>query len=580
MRAIKAGVLCLAALATTAAAAKAGEETVSYRLTPEFQAGALAALDVEVRLRADRSGETVFDLPDPGISRSSRWRFISDVTAQGASMREDGPAKRVLTSAPGAEITLRYRVHSAYDSEPQADEGRPDEGAVILPAWFAALGEFVFVWPEGRNYAPATFHWGAAPSGWVVASDLDEVAPEAPLTVSDVMNSTMLGGADVKLFRRPIQGGQLRVAIRGDWALPEARLVDDISSVIDAQRRFWDKESGPFFVDVVPLEPSPHSAFVGGRGEFDGFALYGTGNADESMMRRTLAHEHTHNWIPFQQGRMPEGGQALSVYWYSEGFTDFYADRTLLRSGIWSLADFVQHLNEVLRAYDTSPVRTAPNSRIVSDSWTDEDVEKLPYERGYLLAFLWDRQMRLASHGRTDLDQVMFAMRDRYDAAAADAKPELIANLERTALDVAGLDIGPDLDRITIHGEPISLPPDLFEGCATIATVARPVFDLGFDLAATRERGAFVGVDPAGPAYRAGVREGMKWLGMAGGAPADSSVKIQLLALDRDGTERDIRYKPAGSKTISFQQVELTSRGGTDAAGCTALMSGQLQSAR
>lgn len=572
MRAIKAGALCLAALACTAAAPKSGEETVSYRLTPEIKGGALAALDVEVVLRADRSGETVIDLPDPGVSRRTRWRFLSDVTAQGASIREDGPAKRVLTSAPGAEITLRYRVHSAYDSAPQEDDGRLNEGAVILPTWFAALGEFVFVWPEGRNDAPATFHWGAAPSGWVVASDLDEVAP---LTVSEVMNSTMLGGADVKLVRRPIEGGELRVAIRGDWAVPGQRLVDDIATVVDVQRRFWGKESGPYFVDVVPLESAPHSVFVGGTGEFKGFALYGTGDADEAMMRRVLAHEHTHNWIPFEQGRMPEGGQAPSVHWYSEGFTEFYMDRSLLRSGVWTLADFVQHLNEKLRAYDTSPVRSVPNSRIVSDLWIDEDVERLPYQRGYLLAFLWDREMRLASNGRSNLDQVMFAMRDRYEAAAADAKPELIANLERAALDVGDLDVGPDLDRIVTKGEPFDLPPDLFEGCATIATVTRPVYDLGFDLAASRERGVFVGVDPQGPAYRAGVREGMKRLGVNGGVPADASVKIHVFVLDRDGTEREIRYKPEGRTSVSFQQVELTSRAATDVAACAAEMSGQ-----
>ena len=559
----------LLAVASISLAAQAENELVSYRVTPEMNGGVVSALDVEVALDADHSGRTVVDLPDTAVGQHELWRFISDFSARGASVQDAGPAKRVLTSAPGARITLRYRVHSAYDRDPSGDDGNPYKGAVIRPTWFSSLGDFIFISPEKRDHAPASFQWGDLPKGWVAASDLDG---GGPLTVSDVGNSVMEGGSDVSLLHRNLQGGQLRVAIRGAWPFPDGRLANDIATVVDAQRHFWGNAGGPYFVAAIPLATGAGIS-VGGTGRYEGFALYGTGNADEPMLRRLLAHEHTHNWIPHQQGRMPDGPQEPSAYWYSEGMTDFYTDRTLLRSGVWSLTDFIGHMNEMMRDYDVSPVRTVPNSQIVSDFWKGGDVEQLPYQRGYLLAFIWDARIRAASHGRFNLDDVMFAMRDRYMAAASELKPDVVLSFEQEADKVGHINVAGDIERFAIQGAPINLPEDLFGHCATVRTVTVPNFDPGFDLRASAAKGAFAGVDPNGPAYRAGLRDGMKRLQRLGGEPGDSRVEIRYRVLALSGKEQLISYRPEGKSTITFQQIELKSGG--DAKACAALMDGQ-----
>lgn len=546
----------LTALAITVGSGRAAAP-VEYRLTPELKAGALIALGVRIRLSADSSGQMVLDLPDRGRGSSGRWKFISDVKVRGATAREDGPAKRVLTSEPGAAIEVSYRVHSAYATDPSGEDGGANKGAVVRPNWFASLGLFAFATPEGRDDAPAMFRWGPVPKGWTVGSDLDPVPGRGPMTVADVANSTTLGGTDVRLYSRPAKGGAIRIAIRGEWAFPEGRLVDDIDTIVRAQRRFWSSAGGPYFVSVIPLAASPNVISFNGNGLYDGFVLYGTDNVGEARLRRVLAHEHTHNWIPFKQGRLPDGPDQAADYWYSEGFTDFYTDRTLLRSGVWTAADFVTHLNEVLRNYDTSPVRQAPNSRIVSDFWSNQAVSDLPYQRGYLLAFIWDREMRQATHGTADLDQVMFAMRDRYVTAPQAAKPNLLASFETTARTLTGVDVRPDVERFAIHGSAIELPRDLFGPCATISTVTIPAFDLGFDAAAPAAKGVFSGVDPSGAAYRAGLRDGMKRITREGGEPGDSRVAITFRVADQSGRERVIRYKPEGKTTVTFQQAVL-----------------------
>jgi predicted metalloprotease with PDZ domain len=577
MRALGVVIIGLIAIAT-AAAAKPNPAVVDYRLTPEMKDGALAALDVDMRLSAGRTGVTTIDLPDRGRGSSGRWKFISDIEVRGAAAREDGAAKRVLTSKPGAAIEVSYRVHSAYATDPSGEDGGVYKGAVVRPAWFAGLGLFVFATPEGRDDSQATFRWGPTPKGWTVGSDLDPVPGRGPMTVANVANSTLLGGTDVRLYSRPAKGGAIRVAIRGEWGFPEQRLVDDINTIVRVQRRFWSSAGGPYFVSVIPLTTSPNLMSFTGNGLYDGFSLDGTSNVDEAGLRRVLAHEHTHNWIPFQQGALPAGGAQAGAYWYSEGFTDFYADRTLLRSGLWAPRDFTAHFNEVLRNYDISPVQRAPNSRIVADFWKNPDVSALTYQRGYLLAFIWDEEMARATHDLADLDQVMFAMRDRYRAAPATAKPDLIANFETTARDLTGVDVRSDVERFAIQGDAIGLPRDLFGACATIAAVTVPAFDLGFDAPASAAKGVFTGVDPSGPAYAAGLRNGMKRIARGGGEPGDSRIEIIYRVLDQSGVERTIRYQPQGKTNVTFQQASLTPEAAKTS--CAALLSGDVSRPR
>jgi predicted metalloprotease with PDZ domain len=575
MRAFGALAAAIAALASIGTA-KPEQGQVNYRLTPEFDQGGLIDLQVSVSLRASTSGRTRLDLPDESMGVRERWRLLSSFEAKGARLEEDGPAHRVLISKPNAPLTVTYRVHSAYAGDPQGVDGNPYKGPIVRPAWFATHGDFVFVTPQGRDHAPATFGWGALPKGWTVASNLDGAGRR--FTVDDVSESTLLGGTDVRLYVRPIPGGVLRLAMRGDWRFADGPFADEIASVVSAQRGFWGGSKTPYFVSLIPLAPGGGHLSVGGTGRFQGFALFATANAPDAMLRRILAHEHIHNWIPRLQGRMPEGAQEPSAYWYSEGFTDFYTDRTLLRSGQWTPQDFVAHLNTVLREYDSSPLREAPNSVIVSDFWKSQTAQALPYQRGYLLAFLWDARMRRATHGARGFDDVMFEMRDRYVAAHAGAKPMVVESFEATAKRLTGVDVGPDIETFVTRGAPIALPPDLFEGCASVGPQTVPAYNLGFDAEASAANGVFTGVDPAGPAYRAGLRDGMKRIAREGGAPGDSRVAITYRVKDESGAEQVVRYKPEGQSSVSFQEVAWVGRAGTPPAACSAILSGAQRS--
>jgi predicted metalloprotease with PDZ domain len=279
-----------------------------------------------------------------------------------------------------------------------------------------------------------------------------------------------------------------------------------------------------------------------------------------------------HTWIPAETGGYPESLGAGAA-WLTEGWTDFYAGRALLRVGLWTPAEYVAEVNRVLARNGGSPVRAIPNAELVERFWTDPNVHQLPYDRGHLLALLLDHRIRAHTGGRADMDDVMLAQREyAIRDAQAGARVDAGALFPIVMRESLGLDVAAELARHVERGEPVLLPAEVFGSCAIVETVTQPEFSRGFDLAATEANGLRItGLDPASPAYAAGMREGMRIIRREAGTPGDATVEYAY-RVDDGGTERVIRYLPQGKGRVTLQRIQLTPEGSSEA--CVRLMGG------
>lgn len=538
--------LAAASVALLLCMGQAAPDRIEYALTPILTDGALTAVQYDLRFRGEADGETSISLPSSWGGRDELWRSIEGLEAvSGGTLSEgDGPARRVLTHRPGARVHLRYRVVQDFEGAPNARDGNAYR-AIVQPSYFHLIGEASLVTPEGADQrTPVRWRTRNLPRGWVLASDLEH--PD--LRISDLWSSITVGG-DFRIVED--RTNKVRVALRGEWGFSDAEFSDRVSHIIAGQRRFFGDAPSPYLVTVIQLE-SPQQSWlsIGGTGLGDAFAFFATANAEAPPITRTLAHEGLHSWIPARLGRMPRENEA-EMYWLSEGFTDFYTGRILVREGVWTPAEFAADLNQMLRAYAQSPVKTEPNSRILADFWNSQPVQQLPYQRGRLLATLWDGRLRAA--GGHDLDDVVLAMRDR--ASAGDES--VITDALPAAAERFGLDLSADVDRFALRGEAIVLPEDTFAPCGRVVTDQVVAFHRGFDIEATTANNNIVtGTDPSLPAYAAGVRDGMVLIRREGGEIGDSSQEIGYVMRDGD-TERTFRYMPRGHGAFAQQQLVL-----------------------
>jgi predicted metalloprotease with PDZ domain len=560
-------VLSLAAAASLLCAASPPESrTIHYRARPALAKDGAPALQVDIRFRGDGDGETILNLPSQWAGSTELWRHVSELEIRGAKSLGGYFDRPIIRHKPGATIRVRYKLLSAYAGDPgfAYEKARP----LIRPDWFFIHGEGMFAFPEGRFAAPARFIWGKTPSGWTIASDLDHLKGRKT-TVANMINSVAIGGLGLNVIRRDIGGAPLRVAVLGQWDFRPEALADLVARVVVAGNSFWGDRAGPYLVAMAPLGRLPAGLSFTGTGRADAFSIASTSAFDLKQATRFLGHEYTHGWIPIELGEMPEENEAKD-YWFSEGFDDYIASKLLLRTGLWSLAEFVEDKNKTLLRYGTSPARTADAATVAERFWTDDAVQQVSYDRGHLLAAILDSEIQAKTGGAKSLDDVLRAQRK----AAKGSKTLAVDLFSREMRELAGIDVEPDVDRYARRGEAIGLPAGLYGECARIVTERRRDFTRGYDSQATRIAGGIIaGVAPDGPAYAAGMRDGMKLVRLESGKIGDSSVELVYRVSDDSG-ERLVRYMPEGKAEFDVQRVELTAEGPEQQAKCRALLGG------
>src|SRR5438309_1300683 len=135
-----------------------------------------------------------------------------------------------------------------------------------------------------------------------------------------------------------------------------------------------------------------------------------------------LSHEFFHLWN-VKRIRPAEmwpydyhGEQYTPLLWWSEGVTDYYADLTNLRSGLWADSTFLSNAAVNIRQVEAAPEPWSEEDGSVA-TWINEvyvNSSQLYYPKGSLTGLLLDVSIRDASDNRFSLDDVMRALFTRF----------------------------------------------------------------------------------------------------------------------------------------------------------------------
>ncbi|NYT78607.1 M61 family metallopeptidase [Alcaligenaceae bacterium] len=253
------------------------------------------------------------------------------------------------------------------------------------------------------------------------------------------------------------------------------RIVADVKRICASQITFFEPESNkpPFldssdryvFMTMVTddgyggLEHRASTALMAGRRD-----LPVVGRADAGAGYQTflglVSHEYFHTWnikrikpAAFAPYRFDRPNHT-SLLWVFEGFTSYYDDLMLLRSGVVTETDYLRMLGKAITSVHGTPGRTKQSVAESSfDTWTRfyKQDENSPnalvsyYTKGSLIALGLDLLIRNETDGQRSLDDVMQLMwtrfgRDFYQngseqGVSEDAMPQII--LEATGVDVS-----------------------------------------------------------------------------------------------------------------------------------------------
>ena len=356
-----------------------------------------------------------------------------------------------------------------------------------------------------------------------------------------------------------------RLVVAG--ALPSfdgERLLADTRTICETQIRFWHGQEGQsakaltrqvpfshyiFMLNAVPegyggLEHRNSTALIAARRDLPRVGEAKTGEGYTTLLG-LISHEYFHTWNvkrlwPAEFARYDYSQENYTdLLWFFEGFTSYYDDLLLRRSGLIDDATYCKLLtktiNQVLQTPGAGVQSVAQASR---DAWIkyyrpDENTPNATvsyYTKGALVALCLD--LRLRAQGNSTLDAVMRGLWQRC-AAGPMREDDLLAVLQEQT----GRSWAPEIKAWVHSTRPLPLRELL----------SAQGLELQDEPAALAERLGIRSADsPAGvqiktvlsgsPALAAGLMARDEWLGVELPGPGRTSAAWRIAKLDELNT--------------------------------------------
>lgn len=540
---------------------------LNYTLTPVLDGASGNSLIIEIDFTGETEGETDVLLGQAWADEQTPWTRFKDIslTSEGKALpftRKD--SRLTIRHEANTPLKLTYHLHQKDGREADGDSGF-FYAPVLQNEIYHLIGLSSLAIPSvetrneiGQRAARVRLNWNL-PKNWQSAASFD-VSGQTVFPLDKILRTALMAG-EFNITSRPIGEKQLNLIMRGKWSFSETQLADKLSRILTALNTSWDDEPVDYQVSLLPLPPLPSGTSFTGTGLNHAFVAVGTPNIELDFLTAFLTHEMTHDWIPNRLGSFPTCDEeeknkdincAAAIYWFSEGFTDYFSLSLLKENGLISQSEFTLKTNEILRNYYISPARNVPNTDIQKDFWNDPNVERQPYLRGFLLALNWNQEIIKTSNKQKNMAD---ALRDLKGKAQKNTLlPELTPNYLTTHFSRwVGRDVTSDLTSYITNGETIIPTPENLGGCETLTTRPSFSYNLGFDVDASLGSGIFSGVRENSNAYRAGLRNGMKFLRKVKGGGGDTTRPI-VLGVNDAGQDIEVSYLPIDGEGVDVPQ--------------------------
>ena len=335
--------------------------------------------------------------------------------------RGDKDTWRVVTNGSSSVIV---EFHFAADTIDLSIARRVEDFAQFL-------GTNLFLFEEGQFGRPAEVRF-RVPAGWQVTTAL-----KGPVNgvyraadyheLADAM--TFLGRYSLDSLQVDTKWVRVAVWPAADYTPAVARNIrTGIAKMGPVQNRIFGE--APYDVYTVFYNVI-HEPISFGGGLEHSFSQYdilpAPAFADPSgtlgdFMYPLLSHEFFHLWN-VKRIRPAElwpynyrEEQYTPLLWWSEGVTDYYADLTNLRAGLWDQMQFLQSVHSNIEQVESTPEPWSAEDGSAA-TWVHEvyiNSSQLYYPKGSLLGLLLDISIRDATDNAHNLDEVMRTLYTKY----------------------------------------------------------------------------------------------------------------------------------------------------------------------
>ena len=493
-----------------------------YVLTPKTD-GDKPYVHVDLYFQNGADGQTEIHLPNEWAGTKELFRGIKNLTVSTGTLtktQENKEHRKLLQAKPLAQIKLSYDLENMVNGPLNSES---HYYPYITKNLALILGENGLVRPltSSDDQISVKVEFEKVPSDFKIISSFGrgKTTHFFQGKTQNFVSSLYLIG-DFQENSIDVKGFPIYFATKGTFGISLDRMKEVLSKVITGHRDFFNDYQYPHYL-ISMLSTDDDCCSSGGTGRTNGFATWVfKGFNDEKRLKHLFSHELFHNW----NGRkILRQEQEELIYWFSEGFTDYYANRLNIRSGLLTLSEYVDNYNKNLLQYYTSKARNYSNQEILKNFWKDKEVANLPYQQGQIMAHDWNRRIK-KKHAGKSFDDFFLHFYKESQINGTIVTPQNVGRVLREYLDTAHEDIKNYMEK----GTTIPIRAESLGPCVTLVQSPSYELDYGFNLALTKERREVTGLKSGSPLHTFGVRNGDHLVGWSFTRDPDTEQSVNI----------------------------------------------------
>lgn len=527
---------------------KKDQKDFLYTITPVSLADRVI-LKVAATFPGNASGVTQISLPVDKYGTKNIYESISSFSVTNATAVAvfEKPYLRKLHHKPGGTVTVNYTI--AFDPQMSTTSSfspiiEPEIFHFLYPQWTIRLDD------DDEETFRYQINFKKVPNEWVALSNLPRSKNGTyNITVRQKDFKPFIAGGNYDYSKIEIDGKPVNVMV--SYHFKDLHLIEDVRKLLKFQRSFFDFGANKQYLVSITYR----DGILAGTGIENAFIALMKKGAEKYEVLQLLAHETMHNWVPLTADIYRDENEIGSEYqteFFNEGFTT-YAPRVLLfNEGLINKKEVVLMLNKTLQDYARNPFNTITlenmQKAVVHREFSNIH-EKVSYNRGDLLGFIWDNHIRKHTEGKENILHFI----KKVSAKAIEHKGKIQFQDFYALAAQYGIEAERDWNNYILKGEPIELE-DLgwLSSDYKITRESGIFYSEGFSSALSKKEGVVSGVIEGGVAHAAGLRNGMRINDITVSKSKDIPMIIRV---NENGTEKIIKYLPV--KETQFQKILL-----------------------
>jgi len=537
---------------------------IEYVIRPEFDSD-WPKLNVDLYIRFKKKpkrGKLYIAANDTLANIKNIHKDIKNIkllTIKARLKDTEKPNNKLIENITQNTVYINYKVTCPVRNLEHMTTDNEFFRPLVSKDYFQIIGHNSLIIPAWGNQTPNykfkfRFNWKNIPKNWKLLNSFgyNQKKQKKIRSIKNILNSVHIAG-DFRVKKIEIEDQPVYVAIRSIWPIKDNEFFNIVEKVVKEQRKLFDDYDFPHYL-VIALPIGNHVLTRGCASFHNTFLSFlGTWRLPVERLAKHISHENFHIWNG-KKIKMSKPEELL--YWFSEGFTDYYAYLTNLRAGLITFQDYVNYYNYVLYAYWTSPVRNSSNTQILKDFWNNIDIAALPYHKGQILAHNWNTRIKKETGDKYSLDDVI---RDILKEVREHKQPFTVHLLDQVVKKYMKKSILGEIKKYIDNGETILPDPDTLGPCCALEWIKAKNVYLGARDDNKNGENIIIEVDKNSNAYKAGIRKGQILLGVLNpwgiGPRADRLSRLKIK--DLDGTIKNVELYPVGQKEFDVPQYAI-----------------------